>query len=445
MSPLSGSGTEIKALQEPRDPTYHTLYTIYYLCPVGASVASQLRSEGRPRIMNAHRSSRRGEALTGLAVATTSIALGALPVFLLGALAVFVRGELNFSETRLGLVVATYYLASALASLPGGRLCDAVGGRRAVAIAALIGGTSMFATALLARNYETLLVFMAAAGVANGIALPASNLVIVGRIPQRMQGTAFGVKQSSGPISTLLAGASVPLLGLTVGWRWAFLLTAITTIPLVVWGRSGPRRYNSETPADRFTVPVGPLVVMAAAAATAVVGGASIAAFYVESAVANGVSPGAAGTTLAISSVLGIGFRVLWGFAGDRAPRLHVPLLSILLAVGAVSYALLGRVSTSAALLVVTITAFASAWGWPALFNYTIVNQVPQAPALATGIAGTGLFAGGIIGPPLFGAVVEASGYATAWSWVAASAACSSLLMHLGGHQLIKAREQLSL
>jgi len=394
------------------------------------------------RSVSASSSSRRGAALAGLAVSTTSIALGALPVFLLGALAVFIRDELNFSETRLGLAVSTYYLASALASLPGGRLCEVVGGRRAVAIAALTGGTSMLATALLARNYETLLVLMATAGVANGIALPASNLVIVGRIPQRMQGAAFGVKQSSGPISTLLAGASVPLLGLTVGWRWAFFLTAVTTLPLIVWGRSATRRNYSERPASKLRVPVGPLVVLAAAAATAVVGGASIAAFYVESAVAEGVSAGAAGTTLAVSSVLGIGFRILWGFVGDRSPRLHVPLLSILLAIGAGSYALLGRVSTPAALLAVTITAFASAWGWPALFNYTIVNHVPQAPALATGIAGTGLFAGGIIGPPLFGVVVEASGYATAWSCVAASAACSALLMHIGGRRLEKSHLQ---
>lgn len=376
--------------------------------------------------------------MAGLAVSTTSIALGALPVFLLGALAVFIRDELGFSETRLGLAASAYYVASALSSVPGGRFCEAIGGRRAVASSAVLGGASMLAIALFARSYGALLALMVTAGIANGAALPASNLVMTQRIPVRLQGAAFGVKQSSGPISTLLAGASVPLLGLTVGWRWAFLLAAVATLPLILWGRRGPRR-RSGPAGSRAGVPVGPLVVLAAAAATAVVGGASVAAFYVESAVAAGIGPGPAGTILALSSVTGIGCRILWGAMGDRSPRLHVPLLTGLMAVGAACFVLMGRVTSPAALLAVTILAFGSGWGWPALFNYAIVSRTPSAPGLATGIAGTGLYAGGIVGPLLFGAVVEALGYSAAWLCVAASAACSSLLMHIGGRWLERA------
>ncbi len=378
-------------------------------------------------------------ALAGLAVSTTSIALGALPVFLLGALAVFIRDELSFSETGLGLAASAYYLSSALSSIPGGRFSEAVGGRRAVAASAALGGAAMVSIAVFARSYGVLLALMVAAGIANGTALPASNLVMTQRIPLRLQGAAFGVKQSSGPISTLVAGASVPLLGLTVGWRWAFLLTAAATIPLVLWGRQGSSRRRGGPSRSAGTVPVGPLVVLAGAAATAVVGGASVAAFYVESAVAAGVAPGTAGTILAASSITGIGCRILWGAMGDRSPRLHVPLLAGLMAVGAFSFVLMGRVSAPAALLGVTILSFASGWGWPALFNYAIVSRTPSAPALATGIAGTGLYTGGIVGPLMFGAVVEASGYPAAWLCVAASAACSSLLMHIGGRWLERA------
>ena len=381
----------------------------------------------------------RRSAVAGLAVSTSSIALGALPVFLLGALAVFIRDELGFSETRLGLIASAYYVASAVSSVPGGRFCEAAGGRRAVAASAALGGAALLSISLFARNYGVLLALMVAAGVANGVALPASNLVMTQRIPIRLQGAAFGVKQSSGPISTLLAGASVPLLGLTVGWRWAFLLAAGATLPLIMWGRGGQRRSRGGPTGARASVPVGPLVVLAAAAATAVVGGASVAAFYVESAVAAGVTPGTAGTILAISSVTGIGARILWGAMGDRSPALHVPVLTVLMAIGAGSFALMGQVHTAGPLLAVTVLAFGTGWGWPALFNFAIVSRNPGAPALATGIAGTGLYAGGIVGPPLFGAVVEASGYPAAWLCVAASAACSSLLMNVGGRWLERA------
>lgn len=375
----------------------------------------------------------RNSAIVGLAVSTSSISLGALPVFLLGALAVLVREELDFSEAQLGLAASAYYLSSAVSSVPGGRLCEAVGGRRAVAAAAAVGGASMLAIAALARSYTLMLVLMITAGIANGVSLPASNLVMSQRIPARRQGAAFGVKQSSGPISTLLAGASVPVIGLTVGWRWAFLLAALLTLPLVVWGHRSRYPSPGRTRSGERRVAVGPLVVMAAAAATAVVGGASVAAFYVESAVAAGIRPGVAGTVLAVGSVAGIALRILWGSLGDLSPRLHVPLLTALLAVGAVSFVLMGRVSTPVALTLVTMLTFGTGWGWPAPFNFAIVSRTPSAPALATGIAGTGLYAGGIVGPLMFGAVVEASGYPTAWLCVAVSGACSSVLFYIGG------------
>jgi len=45
-----------------------------------------------------------------------------------------------------------------------------------------------------------------------------------------------GAKQSSGPYATLLAGPSVPLVALTVGWRWAFVLAAPGAMALVAAG-----------------------------------------------------------------------------------------------------------------------------------------------------------------------------------------------------------------
>ena len=375
-------------------------------------------------------------ALGGLCVATTSISLGALPVFLLGALAVFIRDELDFSETQLGIATAAYYLSSAASSVPGGRFSEAVGARRAVAATAALGGAATLAIAVVAHSYSVLVVLMVTAGVANGVSLPASNLVMTQRIPLRRQGAAFGVKQSSGPFSTLLAGASVPLLGLTVGWRWAFAAAAAATIPLIIWGRRRRTDTTRVRSAMSSRVPVGPLVVLAAAAATAVVGGASVAAFYVESAVAAGIEPGTAGTVLAVGSVIGICGRVVWGAMGDRSPSLHIPLLTALLAAGSVSFALLGHLESPLLLLGVTVMCFSTGWGWPALFNFAIVSRTPAAPAMATGIAGAGLYAGGIVGPPVFGAIVEMSGYGAAWTFVAASAACSAVLMNVGGRWL---------
>jgi hypothetical protein len=51
-------------------------------------------------------------AVVTLAATTLSNTLGILPVFLLGALAIFIRDELQFGETALGAAASMYYLAA---------------------------------------------------------------------------------------------------------------------------------------------------------------------------------------------------------------------------------------------------------------------------------------------------------------------------------------------
>ena len=49
-------------------------------------------------------------------------------------------------------------------------------------------------------------------------------------MPAHRQGLSFGVKQAAIPVSTLLAGAAVPTVALTVGWRWAFVAAAVAAL-----------------------------------------------------------------------------------------------------------------------------------------------------------------------------------------------------------------------
>jgi predicted MFS family arabinose efflux permease len=369
-----------------------------------------------------------------LAASTVSITLAALPVFLVGALAVFIRDELGFGEAQLGITASLYYLTSALSSAPGGRVTERLGARRGIALAAVGTTVSMLGIAM-ANGWIMLTAFMMLAGAVNGIALPASNLALARGVPLRRQGIAFGLKQSAGPFAALLAGASVPLLGLTVGWRWAFVTAAILAGPLVMlWlGTRAPA-----APAERRSgdVATRPLLVLATAAGFAVIGGSSLGSFYVESAVASGIDAGTAGTLLAIGSIIGIAGRLSIGWLGDIYPNTHVPLLTGLLGIGAISFIGLGRTASPTPLLVVTVIAFLTGWGWPALYNFAVVVRSPGAPAIASGITATGIYTGGVFGPVAFGMIVERSSYGSAWLMVGISLAISAALMHVGGRML---------
>lgn len=381
--------------------------------------------------------------LATLAAATVSITLGALPVFLLGALAVFIRDELHFSESRLGAAASLYYLSSALMSIPGGRLAEWLGARRAIAVAATGTALATMGAALFATSWWRLVVCMVLAGMANGTTLPATNLALARGIPSARQGAAFGLKQSAGPLATLVAGAAVPVLGLTVGWRWAFVLAAVAALPLIVSGLSSGRTVAGLR-AGTHAVPTGPLVVLAGAAACGVIAGSALGAFYVESAVAHGMAAGPAGTLLAIGSMLGVGARVLWGWVGDRlasygGPSVtyggHFAVVTALLVCGAVGFALLGT-ANSLVLVAATVLVFCSGWAWPGLFNFAVVRRNAHAPAVASGITGTGQFAGGIVGPVGFGALVERTSYQVAWLSTGASLCLAAVLVYTGNRWL---------
>ena len=102
--------------------------------------------------------------------------------------------------------------------------------------AALVGGVSS-ASVALAHSLPVLVVALGFGGLSNALAQPAANALVVRSVAARRQGLALGVKQAAIPMATLLAGLAVPSLGLTVGWRWAFVgaaglsVAATTLVP----------------------------------------------------------------------------------------------------------------------------------------------------------------------------------------------------------------------
>lgn len=180
----------------------------------------------------------------------------------------------------------------------------------------------------------------------------------------------------------------------------------------------------------------GPLWVLSAAAFFAVNGTASLGAFYVESAVANGASPAVAGTFLSLGSLVGVILRIGWGWIADRHARSHFVILPTLLGLGAIAFTLLGMVTTTPTLLLATVFVFATGWAWPSVLNFAVVQRSRRAPGVASGILGTGQFGGGILGPLVFGLIVERASYRAAWATAAAMIAIAGGLVAVGGRWL---------
>jgi predicted MFS family arabinose efflux permease len=218
---------------------------------------------------------------------------------------------------------------------------------------------------------------------------------------------------------------------LTVGWRWAFLgMAALALVTLLAVppdaARSAtatrePRRALGRR-ANQALAVIGVASALGAGAANA------LAAFLVDSTVARGISPGLAGLTLTIGSVVCVTSRLLLGWLADRRTTGHLAIVAALYGVGGLGFILLGLPSTAALVVGVTL-GFGLGWAWPGVVNFAVVKRHPEAPAAATSVTQTGVYAGACIGPLVLGLVAAHAGYATMWPIAGAMLLLACLLV----------------
>lgn len=369
----------------------------------------------------------------GLAVAV----VGVLPSFMLGALAVQMGRDLGFGPAGLGGATAAFFVVSAIGSLPLGLLADRLGGPRSLRFSALGSAACSAAVALLARSYPSLIAVLLAGGAANGMTQPAVNAFLAGRVPADRQGVVFGIKQSAIPGAVLLSGLSVPLVALTVGWRWAYVGAAVLSLAVAAAVRSEPATPGSapapvdaarssrapvRTPSARV---LGPL---AFAACLGAFSGTALGAFVVTSAVAAGIEEGRAGILLAAGSAVCILVRVAAGWLADRRASEGLMPAAGLLAGGTFGFVLLA-LGSPAAVVVGSLLGFGLTWASPGLLNFAVVARTPGAAARATGVTQSGVYVGAGLGPLVFGQIVVSVSLGAAWIAAAVSAALAGAIV----------------
>ena len=362
----------------------------------------------------------------------------ALPVFLLGAVAVQIRESLHFGAGTLGLLVALYYLGAAGSSVSLGHVVEAVGALRTMRAACGVSAAVLALIAGVVHSVAALAVLLVVAGVSSAAMQPAANTYLTRRMRADRQGVAFGVKQSAVPLTTALAGLAVPALALTVGWRWAFALAAVLAAVVAVVLPRPEQSFAARRAASAARPPrsgAAELWVMAAGFGLGLAAAGSLTAFLASSAVSAGAGRGSAGLLLGVGGAAAVVGRVAVGWYSDRRAGDHLPVVAAMLAAGALGF--LGLAAASAegaswAYLPVVVLAFGVGWGWNGLFNFAVVRLHPDRPGWATGVTQTGGRLGGVVGPFLFGQIAGHSSYAVAWAVAAGACVVGAAVMLAG-------------
>jgi len=372
---------------------------------------------------------------TMLALVTLAHALGALSVLSVAPLAPFLLEAFGLTRAQVGLFLPSVYLGGVLMALPAGWLTDRLGVRTTLGLGQVVIGSGVMLAAA-SGSLASCLACLVLAGFGFSVLNPSTGKAVVEWFPPRQRGVAMGIKQTGLTLGGLLGALTLPPLALAYGWRRALVAAgalSLVSAAVVALAYRPPADLAPVAPAQRprlgelgvFLRRPGILVVLGSGLALSIAQSSVLAylALYARDTFA--VSAVAAGQFLALAQVGGTGSRLAWGAISDRMfGSRRRPGVVVNALIGAAAYAAfaLGPWLPLPLAVVVALIAGAGAFGWVGLY-LALVAEIggARAAGLLTGAAVAFAWSGVLIGPPLFGLVLDATGaYTVPWLLLAA-------------------------
>ena len=376
-----------------------------------------------------------------MAMSILTIASSAQGVMLLGAGIGEIGPELGIGPEQLGLLTALYFGAAAVTSSPAGRVVERIGWQKALRINATAIGVLLLMIARFANSSVVFGALLLAMGAIYGLANPATNQALADHIDPSRRGVIFGLKHAGIPVATLLAGAAVPVIILNSGWRSAFVVAAAIafSLLLIVPGGEFPATAHRFEEDPRRTVEPLPRSMLGWLALVGLLGTISVAglsSFLVSSLVHDGFTAATAGWIQFSGAAFSIAGRIGFGWVTDRHGGKGFTAMTALIGIGGVVFLAFVPASGWWYAILVAI-AFATAWGWPGLFTYAVVNANSSTAAASSGFAYSGMFAGAAAGPILIGEIIERASFEAAWIFTAVCLLIAAVVVAWVSRQIV--------
>lgn len=144
----------------------------------------------------------------------------------LGILAPELQEAFAWSETDYAFIVSAFKIAYALGLVSMGNLLDRIGTRKGFA-----GALGLWSIAGAAHALAGSVFGFAAARFALGLTeaanFPAAVKTVAEWFPKKERAFATGIFNAGSNIGAILAPLLVPVIAVTMGWQWAFILTGM--------------------------------------------------------------------------------------------------------------------------------------------------------------------------------------------------------------------------
>ncbi|MEU0538790.1 MFS transporter [Nocardia sp. NPDC005978] len=148
--------------------------------------------------------------------------------------------ELDLDHTQLGLLVSVFFLAYAIAQVPGGLLADRYGSIR-IGVIGLLAWSVFTGLTALAWSFSALLAMRFLFGLVQGVFPAAALKALSERTLPEQRTTASGWTNSSNAVGILLAAVIAGVMLPTLGWRAMFALISVLGVGVIfAWRRWMP-------------------------------------------------------------------------------------------------------------------------------------------------------------------------------------------------------------
>jgi ACS family hexuronate transporter-like MFS transporter len=171
----------------------------------------------------------------------------------LSVLAPTLREALNFGTMEYSYIVSGFLIAYTLGYTFCGTVLDRIGVKLGLAVALAVWSVAGMFHAV-AAGWLGLLFCRFLLGLGESFNSPAGVKAMAEWIPSRERGLSMAVFSNGNVMGAIIAPPLVTVLTLTLGWRWAFLITGASGLVLLaVWWKfySAPEERKKITPAER--------------------------------------------------------------------------------------------------------------------------------------------------------------------------------------------------
>lgn len=356
-------------------------------------------------------------------VCTAAMTVSMLQLYLLGALGPTLVRELRLTAWQLGALVGAGFAVAAALSLPAGGVVDRVGARRGLVVLFVLASAAIAVLSLAGGGWWVLAAVLIG-GLAQALANPATNRLILVAVPAHRRGAATGWKQSGVQWGAFLAGLPLAWLASMVSWRIGVAsMAGLSLLGALAAARTRTPAAPAGASPSALRAVFRPRVLLLAQFSVALGAGlATVNTYLALFAHARlGMSDPSAAALVAVLGVAGIVGRVGWSrLAARRAdPATLLPWLAFGAGLAAVLLALAEPVGTALAWLGATGVGVLGVAG-NAVSMIAVMRAVPvELSGRAAALVSTGFFAGFAVGPPIGGMLVGRAGYGWLWSSVA--------------------------